>query len=264
LAQVPQLSLSRYLPQGFTLLGLAWHLHIPPSCAFYGNFTSNSLLEFLTMMITPWLVTLDYNARGLTEECILILGDNTSAIGWLFHSRKLSMDTFYYEAVQLIACKLAELVVTDSTHILTSQHLKGEKNIVADLLSYTGSTREELHPIAPDKPSDSKLTQRFHSFLPQLIPRDFAILLLPAKILSFFTRALQTAKSSWICAKSSRMRAKTAYGIGGLVTATKLGSKLQDDLSSLLYLSADENSSFTSPSITKLTGLTHADFLASV
>jgi hypothetical protein len=208
-------------------------------------------------------VIIDCDARGLPEECILILGDNTSAIGWLFRSGKLSTDSFYYEAVQVVARKLAELV-TASTHILTSQHLKGEKNVVANLLSYVGSTWEEPHPIARDNPSDSELTQRFHSYLPQLIPQGFAISPLPAEILSFSTQALQTAESSWIRAKSSRTRAKTPYGVGGSDTATKPGSRMTP--SSLLYPSGNESSSFahSSPSIAKLTGLAQAGFLASV
>ena len=88
-----------------------------------------------------------------------------------------------------MARKLAELI-TDSSHILASQHLKGQKNVVADLLSYVGSSREEPSPIAPDNPSDAELTRRFHSLLPQLIPQSFTILPLPDEILSFATLAL--------------------------------------------------------------------------
>jgi hypothetical protein len=82
------------------------------------------------MMITAWLILLECDSLGLSEECILTLRDNTSAIGWLFRSGKLSTSSSYYEAVQFVARKLAELL-TDSTHILASQHLKGEKNVVA-------------------------------------------------------------------------------------------------------------------------------------
>jgi hypothetical protein len=98
-------------------------------------------------MITTWLILLDCDALGLSEECILVLGDNTSAIGWLFHSGKILMASFYYEAVQFIAHKLAKLL-TASTHTLASQYLKGEKNMEA--------SQEEPHPLMPDNPSDGK------------------------------------------------------------------------------------------------------------
>jgi hypothetical protein len=261
-----QLGLSDSCPfgmGGFTLRGRAWRLRIPESCAFHGDSTINNLLEFLAMMVTTWLILLDCDSLGLTEECLLVLGDNTSAIGWLFRSGTIPTTSFYYDAVQFVARKLAELL-TESTHILASQHLKGKKNVVADLLSYTGDSREEPNPLAPDNPSDQELTRRFHSFLPQLIPKAFSISPLPAEILSFTTRALQIAELSWIRAKSPPTKVKTGSGAAGLDTATKQASKLTS--SSLLYPSENENSSFdpSSHSIAKLSGLQQADFLESV
>jgi len=100
------------------------------------------------MMITTWLILIDCDEQGLKEESILVLGNNTSAIGWLFRSGRIPTTSFYYEAVQLVARKLAGLL-TASSHVLSSQHLKGSKNVVADLLSYTGEAREEPHPLAP-------------------------------------------------------------------------------------------------------------------
>jgi hypothetical protein len=261
-----QLGLSDSCPfglGGFTLKGRAWRLRLPPSCAFYGDSTINNLLEFLAMMITTWLILLDCEALGLSDECILVLGDNTSAIGWLFRSGRIPTTSFYHAAVQFIARKLAELL-TDSPHLLAAQHLKGKKNVVADLLSYTGSSREEPHPLAPDNPSDQELTLRFHSSLPQLIPKDFSISPLPDEILSFATRALRIAESSWIRAKNHPTKAKTESGAAGLVSATKQGSKMSP--SSLLYPKGNENSSYdpSSPPTVMLSGLSQADFLENV
>jgi hypothetical protein len=261
-----QLGLSDSCPfglGGFTLRGRAWRLRIPESCAFFGDSTINNLLEFLAMMITTWLILLDCDSLGLKEECLLVLGDNTSAIGWLFRSGSIPTTSFYYDAVQFVARKLAELL-TASTHILASQHLKGKKNVVADLLSYTGDSREDPNPLAPDNPSDQELTSRFHSFLPQLIPKDFNILPLPAEILSFTTRALQIAESSWIRAKSPPTKARTGSGAAGLATVIKPASTMTS--SSLHYPNGNENSSFdpSSPYIEKLNGLQQDDFLESV
>jgi hypothetical protein len=139
------------------------------------------------------------------EECFVVIGDNMSAISWLFWLGKIPMSSFYYKAVQFVAQKLVDRL-TNSSHILSLQHLKGKKNVVADLLLYTGASWEEPHPLAPNIPSDRELTKRFHSFLPQLIPVGFAITLLPAKILLFAMQAMQIAESSWICAKSGPMQ----------------------------------------------------------
>ena len=147
---------------GFLLSGRAWRIRIPESSPIYGLDIANNVLEFLGMMVTVWLVLIECDETGSEQDCILALGDNTSAIGWLFKSGKLPIDSPYYPAVQLIARKLARLV-TGSSHCLASQHIKGDKNTVSDLLSFAGDTRGEAHPLAPDYPSDKILTERFHS-----------------------------------------------------------------------------------------------------
>jgi hypothetical protein len=57
--------------------------------------------------------------------------------------------------------------------------------VVADLLSYCRSNQSAPHPLAVDNPDNHILTNRFHSHLPQLIPRRFAISPLQKEILSF-------------------------------------------------------------------------------
>jgi hypothetical protein len=90
-------------------------------------------------MVTIWLVLVECKETGSEQDCILALGDNTSAIGWLFKSGKLDCDSPCYKAVQIIARKLARLV-TSSSHCLASQHIKDNKNTVSDLLSFAGET----------------------------------------------------------------------------------------------------------------------------
>lgn len=86
------------------------------------------------MMVTVWHVILECKQQGSEQDCILALGDNTSNISRLCHSSKLLPDSTYYKPVQLIARKLACLVI-GSNHCLASQHIKGEQNTVLDLLS---------------------------------------------------------------------------------------------------------------------------------
>jgi hypothetical protein len=179
---------------GFLLEGRAWRIQIPPSSPIYGQSTANNFLEFLGMVVNVWLMCETFTEQS---ESLLAIGDNTSAIGWLFRSSRIDHDSLYYDALQLGARKLATLI-TDSEHCLASQHIKGDANLVADLLSWSGDVRGSPHPLAMDEPSDEELTRRFHSHLPQLIPEYFHISPLPSKILSWITLALQTVESSWI------------------------------------------------------------------
>jgi hypothetical protein len=247
---------------GFSHTGRAWRLLIPPDCAFYGESEINNLLEFLAMVITIWIILLECAADGSSEACILALGDNTSGIGWLFRSGRIKPHSVYYTAVQLIARKLAMLIL-ESSHCLASQHLKGSKNTVSDYLSYTGDSREEPHPLAPDNPSDAELTRRFHRYLPQLIPQRFDISPLPSEILSFAILALRTAESSWIRVKKSHTSPATGSGAAGPVSAPKPESLTP---SSVTYRNMSKSSSFelSSASTASLTGISQAAFVASV
>jgi hypothetical protein len=179
---------------GFLLEGRAWRIRIPESSPIYGESTVNNFLEFLGMVVNVWLMCLEFTERS---EALLVVGDNTSAIGWLFRSSKVKADSLYYEALQLGARQMATLVI-NSDHCLASQHTKGEANLVADLLSWSGCVRGTPHPLAEDDPSDIDLTLRFHSHLPQLIPKAFKISPLPNEVLSWVTLALRTVESSWI------------------------------------------------------------------
>jgi hypothetical protein len=248
---------------GFLLSGRAWRIRIPRSSPIYGVDMANNVLEFLGMMVTVWLVILECKEQCSEQDCILALGDNTSAIGWLYKSSRLVPGSPYYEPVQLIARKLARLII-DSTHCLASQHIKGEQNTVSDLLSYAGAVRGYSHPLAPDFPSDPVLTARFHLHLPQLIPAGFAISPLPNEIFSFVILALQTIESSWTRNKKKPTKSETESGVDGSPSAQPPALKLTP--SSLSYSTAKPSSSSDpfSPSTEWLTGVLQAPFLASV
>ena len=248
---------------GFLLSGRAWRVRIPESSPIHGLDIANNVLEFLGMMVTIWLVLIECDETGSEQDCILALGDNTSAIGWLFKSGKLPIDSPYYKAVQLIARKLARLV-TGSSHCLASQHIKGDKNTVSDLLSFAGDSRGEPHPLAPDYPSDRILTERFHSCIPQLIPAGFNISPLPSEISCFVILVLRTLESSLTQNKNQPTRRKTESGADGSRSAPRPASTLT--LSSLSYSSLKQSSSYARfcPSIEWLIGVQQEPFLASV
>jgi hypothetical protein len=248
---------------GFLLSGRAWRIRIPDSSPLYGLDIANNVLEFLGMVVTIWLVLIECAETGSEQDCILALGDNTSAIGWLFKSGKLPSDSPYYKAVQIIARKLARLV-TGSSHCLAGQHLKGDKNTVSDLLSFAGDTRGEPHPLAPDYPSDFVLTERFHSFIPQLVPAGFNISPLPSELSYFIIQVLQTLESSLTPSKSQPTKRKTDSGAVGSRSAPSPVSSLT--LSSLSYSSGKQSSSCARfcPSTEWRTGAQQEPFLASV
>ena len=68
---------------GFQLDGRAWRLRIPEASPIYGQSSANNFLEFLGMVIDVWLMCLAYTERS---ESLLVVDDNTSAIGWMFRS----------------------------------------------------------------------------------------------------------------------------------------------------------------------------------
>jgi hypothetical protein len=159
------------------------------------------------------------------HECILSLGDNTLAIGWIFRSTQLPQDLPYYLPVPLISRKVA-LLISKSQQGLCSQHLKGESNNVPDWLSFTDQTQDgKQNPVTFDNPADDLLTHRFHSSVPQLIPQHFKISPLPDKILSFVEPVLQTTKLSMIRYSQRQTKTGIAPGDGGLDTANKLSKQ---------------------------------------
>ena len=105
---------------------------------------------------------------GVAQDCILSLGDNTCAVGWLHNSSRFKLAT--QGAHLMIARCVLALLVLDANCCLASQHIQGDLNTVADLLSFSGGiTRPggKKHPIAFDNPPNDVLTQRFHLYYPE-------------------------------------------------------------------------------------------------
>ena len=126
------------------------------------------------MVVNVWLECIDAPANF---PCILAIGDSTSAIGWLFKSSKLStLPGHQHDAHLFVARKLATELIDHDAYI-ASQHIKGgELNVVADLLSFSGTgERENPHPLAHDNPPNDVLTQRFRTDLTEQGPENFAL-----------------------------------------------------------------------------------------
>ncbi len=203
---------------GFTHGERAWRLKVEESSPIYDNDTANNALEFLRMVINLWLSFLECNELGLEDELVLLLGDNTSAIAWLFRSNLPSFSP-YYKVVIILARKLAELSMKFKNFI-ASQHLKECQNVVADFLSFKGEDREirgeiKSNPLAYDFPPNDVVTSRTHNHFPQLIPAGFAVSHLPTEILSFANHAGRILQSSLIRKPKGGRKAMTECGGDG-------------------------------------------------
>ena len=204
---------------GYLLTGQAWRIRIPKEASFYGADEANNVLEFLGMGINI-LLLIHFTKPG-TFPCFLALGDNTSAIAWIFKSGKVSKHSPYYYSVKLIARKIASAVIETRAQ-LSSQHLPGRFNDVSDLLSFSGEARGYTNPLTRDEPDNKSLTQRIRLHLPQLVPQNFEIVPLPKEITSFAIIVLRTFESSWNRNRKKAGRNKTAPGDGGSISSTTL------------------------------------------
>jgi hypothetical protein len=98
-----------------------------------------------------------------------------------------------------------------------------------------------------DDPPNDVLTQRFHSFLPQLIPQDFVICQLPNEISCFVERVVQTLELSTTLPKTPPTTESTATGNAGNNSAPNWTSTTS---SSMIYPDSSKNWSENLSSIT--------------
>jgi hypothetical protein len=140
-------------------------------------------------------------------SCILSLGDNTSAVGWL---HKANIDEANNKALQLATTKYATLLM-DHQCCLYSSHFKGKFNNVTDALS-------RQHNL-----TDSELTSFIFSQFSSQVPPTFEIVPPPQSIVSWTTWLLQKNNEQWE-SKTAPNQKKREYGTGG--KPTYLGSKM--------------------------------------
>jgi hypothetical protein len=199
---------------GYTLGGNAWRIRIPRDCNFYGDDSVNNILEFLGMAISVLLLLQEATHDNERFPCLLVLGDNTSAISWLFRSGRIPRSSKYYKIVKLIARKVAA-EVTSSRAQLCSQHIAGSINTISDLLSFEGDCRQYTNPLTEDCPPNNVLTQRILTYHSQIVPAGFKIRRLPHEIEWFALSTMQTIAKSWSQEASHPMNGTTGTGGDG-------------------------------------------------
>ena len=156
------------------------------------------------------------------------LGDNTSAVSWLFRA-SLPTQSFYQKAVSFIARTVA-MRVSASKNFIVSRHLEGRRNVICDYLSFKGKDRNfkkkrtingvttfvekiAVNPIAYERPPNDVVTNRILSSFPQLVPRGFKISHLPTDVLSFVQEAAEILESSFIRAQKEETKRMTVVWI---------------------------------------------------
>jgi hypothetical protein len=87
-------------------------------------------------------------SRPRLVTCILALGASTSAIGRLHHTSSLDHNNACHQAHLQVARHLASVLMSYNA-CLASQHIKGDENLIADLLS--GSSALRLNATAYDR-----------------------------------------------------------------------------------------------------------------
>ena len=122
---------SEYGLGGFSSHGRAWTYTIPE---YLRNRAHINLLEYMAQIISLWIDIIE--GRVMREDCILAIGDNTSAMGWLRRSnfrQKDESDTSW-SVKQQLGRHLASLTLSSGI-CLYKQWLQGSHNQVADSLS---------------------------------------------------------------------------------------------------------------------------------
>ena len=209
---------------GFTHGGRGWRLRLNPTLSTHNNDISNNVLEFLGMAITLWLSLIKCKERGLINELLLILGDNTITIHWIIRS-SLPKKPVYRPTILFIARKVATLVL-EPHNFIVPQHLPGVMNSIVDWLSFEdeertkhGTGKPVLNQIAYDYPPNDVVSNRILSSFFQLFPAGFKISHLSKKVISFACWAVQIFELSLMRKQREERNHMTGSGGDGATSA---------------------------------------------
>ena len=203
---------------GFDTNGRAWRFHIPEELQGRAHI---NLLEFLTQLIGIWIAIDEGSLKE--EDCILAMGDSTTALGWLRRSnfRDKDENTDDWKAKQMVARKLGELTL-ESNIVLYKQWFRGKDNVVADSLS------RDLFYLSP-----SSHTSFLNLTAKNQLPRNFQIQPVPTRISSFILSVLQLLpvnQQRWKAQNPSELARGNTGILSSILLASKTHRSLQDVL----------------------------------
>ncbi|GKY93515.1 hypothetical protein MPSEU_000318900 [Mayamaea pseudoterrestris] len=183
--------------------GFGWRLPVPQgSPAHHINF-----LEFLGPVCGIWLAVAE--GRLKRGDCVLAIGDNTTAAGWMRRSN-FSDETSTPQT--LLLARLLSAICSHQGICFYSQWKMGLDNVVPDLISRDTSS------------SDESLTQLIlSSSLALQVPASFTMRPLPNKILSALS-SLMHLNPSLLESHAPLMFEKTWLGNAGCSSLNELVS----------------------------------------
>jgi hypothetical protein len=112
---------------GYTTQGYAWRYYIPTHLQLRGSI---NLLEFMASIVTIEM-SLQEDNHNCSHPHILAFTDNSSAMGWLYHS---TFNPVKNQQHDKIARYLAHLLFINEATIYP-EHIPGKNNSIADSLS---------------------------------------------------------------------------------------------------------------------------------
>jgi hypothetical protein len=188
---------------GFADHGRAWRFEIPLHLRGRAHI---NLLEYITQVVCIWVDICE--KRVNKHDCLLSIGDSTSAMGWLRRSnfREKDESDLDWLAKQSVSRKLANLILESET-LLYKQWLRGEDNVIADSLS------RDVYFLSP-KSHENFLISTASSQLPP----NFRILPLQEEICCFISSTLQALpvnQQRWLPQKASDL----AHGNRGCLSS---------------------------------------------
>ena len=202
--------------------GGAWCYEIPMHLRGRAHI---NLLEFLVQLVNIWKDVLADKIHP--QDCLLGIGDSTTAAGWLRRSNfrdtsgpdeESSVDWY---AKQVVARKLAELVL-ERDAVLYSQWFPGKDNVVTDSLS------QDAYFLSPQA-HESLLSQT----VAHQLPIGFQIQPLPTEIRSFISSTLQllpVKKQRSMPQKTSELALGNRGVLSSLISASKTHYTSKDSI----------------------------------
>ncbi len=182
---------------GFNDRGRAWRWMIPERLRGRAHI---GLLEFLGELVNLWIDIIEGEISE--EDCALIMGDSTNAIGWVRKSNFMEDDEnpSTDQPVKLrVARKLADMAIKNDIKIY-SQWFPGEDNVIPDILS------RDWHL------SDSHLLELLTTLFPTQLHPNFNIAPIPKEIDSFLCSVLQDLPFN---KQRLPTHKPSGYGLGG-------------------------------------------------
>jgi hypothetical protein len=214
---------------GWNSWGFYWFIEFPDELLGRAHI---NLLEFLAALIGPWLDV--YYGRLQKEDCFLVMGDSTTAAGWIHRTRYRGKDEDDddFNARLTVARKYARLVLNNDL-VNYSQWFPGVDNVVADCLSRDGHLSQIER--------ESLLTSAF----PNQLPPNFQVTQVPEEITSFVFSVLQRLPK-----RTQRWKGRKRTGlVPGSVGSNSFGSSAYEAMNIWKYFPEYKSTNCSSHSV---------------